>query len=67
MPGLDGAQLARVASKCTPAIPCILVTALPESSGWDRSLFHEVHAKPLKRDIFIESVRDAILKARASV
>ncbi len=66
MPGLDGAHLARVASKCTPAIPCILVTALPESSGWDRSLFHEVHAKPLKRDIFVESVRDAILKNKAA-
>jgi PAS domain S-box-containing protein len=65
MPGMNGAQLALAVSKVAPQLPFILVTALPESSGWDRTLFHSIHAKPLQRDMFLRSVANAVMKPKS--
>jgi PAS domain S-box-containing protein len=61
MPGMNGAQLAHAVRQVVPKLPCILVTALPETSGWDPELFDSVHRKPLNRKAFLHSVRRAIV------
>jgi PAS domain S-box-containing protein len=57
MPGMNGAQLARVAGACTPPVPSILVTALPESGALVSRWFHAVHAKPVNPADLIQSLR----------
>lgn len=56
MPVVNGAQLAQAALGCNPPVPCILVTALPRNSGWDTSLFRDVHPKPVDPESFIKSL-----------
>lgn len=63
MPGLNGAQLASFAAQSDPPVPSVLVTALPEGSGWDRSQFRAVHAKPVAPEALTRSLR-AILGGR---
>lgn len=59
MPGLNGAQLARAAGACTPPVPSILVTALPESGALVSRWFHSVHPKPVNPADLIQSLRSA--------
>ena len=56
MPVMNGKQLAEVAAACTPPLPCILVTALPDDAGWSRQHFAAVLAKPLDNAAFLHTI-----------
>lgn len=64
MPTLSGDALARAASELEPPVPCVLVTALPESQGWDRSLFQTVLSKPTDMQQLIDAVRAAVAQGQ---
>lgn len=59
MPVMNGTQLAEVAAACTPPLPCILITALPDDAGWSRQHFAAVLAKPVDNLAFLRAVRMA--------
>ncbi|MCC6006933.1 MAG: PAS domain S-box protein [Rhodobacteraceae bacterium] len=64
MPRMKGTDIADAATRARPSVPCILVTALPYSTGWDRSVFRHVLAKPVDPHELVACVRSA---AEASV
>ena len=64
MPNLRGTDLARTAQACQPPIATVLVTALQDSVGPDRALFHTVLAKPVTAETLIAAVGHAIADQR---
>ena len=60
MPRMRGTELARHAAECTPPVPAVLVTALPEPMGEDARLFHAVLSKPIEAARLIAAVQGAI-------
>lgn len=56
MPGLNGKDIARAAAACSPPVPAVLVTALPDAVSPDAALFHAVLAKPVLADDLIAAV-----------
>ncbi|MCC5984116.1 MAG: PAS domain-containing protein [Rhodobacteraceae bacterium] len=65
MPAMSGRALARVAAACEPAVPVVLVTALPEAVGPDTGLFCEVLPKPVQPERLVAGVHAAIQQAEA--
>jgi PAS domain S-box-containing protein len=66
MPGLNGKALARIAAACEPAIPVILVTALPEVGVLEAELFSDILPKPVQAEQLATAVYAAIHKAEMS-
>ena len=63
MPAVNGSALAQVAADCDPAIPVILVTALPETVGPERTLFSDILSKPVQPEQLVTAVQAAIEQA----
>jgi len=60
MPEIQGTVLARQAMACTPPIPVVLVTALPEALGTERHLFQAVLSKPISAQALVAAVGAAV-------
>ena len=56
MPGLNGSALARIAAACTPPVPAVLVTALPQTIGQEAELFSSVLPKPIQPEKLTSAV-----------
>lgn len=63
MPEVRGTEVALAAARLNPPVPCVLVTALPDSPGWDRSPFRGILAKPVESAALIGCVRAAVAGA----
>ncbi|MCC6002266.1 MAG: PAS domain-containing protein [Pararhodobacter sp.] len=59
MPGSSGIDLARLARACQPAVPAVLVTALPDLIGDNAALFHAVLNKPVQAQQLVSAVATA--------
>jgi PAS domain S-box-containing protein len=64
MPKVNGAELALAAARVSPPVPSILVTALPDSGGWDHGLFYKILAKPTDKATLIRTMRAAVATNR---
>lgn len=63
MPKITGVELARMAKSCNPAIPVVLVTALPESIGHETRPFSAILSKPVQPEELVMAVHVAIRQA----
>jgi PAS domain S-box-containing protein len=61
MPGLNGAELAKVAGRLSPKVPTILVTALPEMAQKHCACFDAVVSKPTDATQIIDIVKGVVL------
>lgn len=59
MPGLSGIELARLAQASQPAVPTVLVTALPDLIGENAAPFHAVLNKPVQAQQLVSAVATA--------
>ncbi|MBY6201029.1 PAS domain S-box protein [Maritalea mobilis] len=60
MPGASGVDLARIARRQDPPLPCVLVTAKPATLGGNGNLFHSVLTKPVNECSLVRAVRAAV-------
>lgn len=60
MPVVNGTELARIAGACEPAVPVVLITAVPEGVGCEKSLFFDVLSKPVQPAHLVDAVKAAI-------
>jgi len=63
MPKMSGTEIAEIAATCTPPIPVILVTALPEAVGSAKRIFNGILCKPVDPTLLANAVRTAIAQA----
>lgn len=63
MPKMSGTALAEIAAVCTPPIPVILITALPEAIGPNTGHVSGILCKPVDPTQLVNAVRAAIGKA----
>ena len=63
MPGMNGIELAQQLIKLYPALPIILLSSVGDNS-YNRysDLFKSVLTKPIKQQILISSIHDALRK-----
>ena len=67
MPAIRGSALARIAAACEPAVPVVLVTALPEAVGPDSGQFCNVLSKPVQPEELVAAVHAAIQQAETHI
>lgn len=63
MPGMNGADLARLARDIRPDLPVVLVTAQPGLAGRAAADFDAVLGKPVQREALVTAAETAILNS----